>query len=154
MDQTQPLDQPDPLVGQNLPGGLRVLERLGTTVEGALYRARYSTAGSDVALTLLRPLPHSTDAAATPPLNPGFRQKLRQACRIRHPNVASLLEVGETPGGIPYAVGEFLRGELLSSQLTERDTLPLWEAVDLCLQAAAGLTAAHRVGISHGEVAP
>ena len=51
----------DPLVGQVLAGGLRVLARVGSTSEGPLYRAQYLQTGPPVALTVLR-LPASMSA--------------------------------------------------------------------------------------------
>jgi hypothetical protein len=135
-----PFADPDPLVGSVLPSGLRVLERLGPTTLGALYHAQYPS-GPPVALTLL-------DA----PLRPGHQ--LRRACEIRHPNVASVVEVGVTSDGLTYVVGEYLTGELLSDRLAARGAPPQEEAVGICLQAAAGLQEAHRIGIVHGNVSP
>jgi zinc D-Ala-D-Ala dipeptidase len=51
-------------------------------------------------------------------------------------------------------VAEFLTGELLSETLAKRGALPLGDAVDLCLQAAGGLQAAHEVGWVHGRLSP
>jgi zinc D-Ala-D-Ala dipeptidase len=51
-------------------------------------------------------------------------------------------------------VAERLTGEFLSVTLARRGALPLWEALDLCLQAAAGLQAAHDVGWVHGSLSP
>jgi serine/threonine protein kinase len=150
----QPPKQSDPLVGHVLPGGLVVLERLGGTTESPLYRAQYSPTGPPVALMLLglRRNPQHPSAVSSQPAR--FWQQLRRACQIRHPNVASLLEVGETPEGIVFAAGELLTGQLLSEVLSNRGPLPLAEAVDVCLQAAAGLQAAHRMGVAHGVLSP
>jgi serine/threonine protein kinase len=148
-----PFADPDPLVGRVLPSGLRVLERLGSTALGALYRAQYSS-GPPVALTLLdAPLPPGDPSAVPSPASLRGHQ-FRRACEIRHPNVASLVEVGETVDGVTYVVGEFLTGELLSDLLAARGALPREEAVEICLQAAAGLQEAHRIGIVHGNVSP
>ena len=144
----------DPLVGQVLPSGLLVLERLGSSSEEALYRAQYSPTGPPVALTFLR-APGKPRDPSTPFLpSPRFWEQLRRACQVRHPNVASLLEVGETPDGRVYAAGELLTGQLLSELVSSEGPLPLAQAVDLCLQAAAGLQAAHRLGVAHGALSP
>ena len=148
-----PFADPDPLVGRVLPSGLRVLERLGSTTLGALYRAQYSS-GPLVALTLLdAPLRPEDPSAAPSPASLRVHQ-FRRACEIHHPNVASLVEVGETVDGLTYVVGEFLTGELLSDLLAARGALPREEAVEICLQAAAGLQEAHRIGIVHGNLSP
>lgn len=149
----------DPLVGQILPGGLRVLARVGSTSDGPLYRAQYLQNGPPVALTVLR-LPPSPGVppvgvpTARSPLTSRRWQQLQRACQIRHPNVAGLLEVKETPGGIVYATGELLSGELLADVLSAHGSLPQRQAVDVCLQAAAGVEAAHRVGVAHGRISP
>jgi serine/threonine protein kinase len=147
-------EQSDPLVGQVLPGGLKVLERLGGTSERQLYRAQYTQTGSPVALMLLQFPENSRDPSAVSPPPTRLWQQLRRACQIRHPNVASLLEVGKTPGGRVYAVGELLTGQLLSEVLSIRGTVPPAEAVEVCLQVAAGLQAAHGIGVAHGSVSP
>jgi len=144
----------DPLVGQVLPGGLRILERLGGTSEEPLYRAQYGETGPPVALQPLRGLGDPRDLSATFPPATRLWQQLRRACQIRHPNVACLLEISRAADGGAYAVSELISGTLLSEVLSARGTLPLAEAVEICLQAAAGLQAAHQVGVAHGRVSP
>jgi serine/threonine protein kinase len=62
--------------------------------------------------------------------------------------------VGQTPDGVAYAVVDAFTGERLSQILAARGVLPLHEAVDLCLQAAAGLDAVHEAGLVHGNISP
>jgi serine/threonine protein kinase len=143
-----PVDQgPDDstLVGRTLPGGLRVLDRLGSTPEGTLYRAEYLT-GIEVALLILRP---ETGGATS-----SRRERLDQATHIQHLNVAAIYEVGEVGDGSVYAVLEKLVGEPLSDLLAAGRVFALPEALDLALQAAAGLQAAHREGFVHGSLSP
>ncbi len=144
----------DPLVGQVLPGGLRVLERLGGSSEDPLYRAQYGQTGPPVAVQVLGVSKNRRDPSGITPSATRLWQQLRRACEIRHPNVASLLELGTTPDGMVYVVGELLTGQLLSEVLLARGTLPLAQAVHICLQAAAGLQAAHLVGVAHGRLSP
>lgn len=152
MDAIFPTAESDDLVGRVLPGNLRVLERLGQTSLGPLYRAQRS-ARPPVALTLLEEPAGPPDASAVPVPSSRLTQ-LQRACQIRHPNVATLLEVGETYDGRTYVLAEFLTGELLSGVLAGRGALPPHEAVDISLQAATGLQAAHEIGIVHGAVSP
>jgi serine/threonine protein kinase len=83
-----------------------------------------------------------------------LQQKLQHAVQIKHPNVAAVHEIGRTSDGLVYVVMEQLAGELLSHVLAVRGAVPLQEALDLCLQAAAGLQAAHKVGLVHGNLSP
>lgn len=142
-DQGSPEDAT--LVGRILSLGLRVLERLGSTPEGTLYRAEYP---SGVEAALLHLCPRTGGA---PPLG---RERLDQAVQIRHPNVAAIYEVGEMGDGSLYVVLEQLFGEPLSDVLTADRVFALPDALDLALQAAAGLQAAHRAGFVHGNLSP
>jgi serine/threonine protein kinase len=132
-----------------LPGGLRVLDQLGETGEGSIYRAEYPS-GVEVALVILGSPEHPGDPATLARM----REWFERAIRIRHPNVAAVHEMGDTEAGLVYLVAECLIGELLSETLARRGTLPLDEALDLCRQAAAGLEAAHQVGCFHGNLSP
>jgi serine/threonine-protein kinase len=65
-----------------------------------------------------------------------------------------MLEVGELDDGALYVVLEKVAGERLSELLAARPVFPLPEALDLALQAAAGLRAAHQAGFVHGNLSP
>jgi hypothetical protein len=126
------------LEGRTLPGGLRVLERLGETSEGPLYRAEYPASGVEVALVVLRA---GADPAEPPQVAASLarlRDELGRASAIEHPNVAAVRGVDETPEGLAYVVLECLRGELLAEILGERQAFPLAEAVHLSFPSAAG----------------
>jgi eukaryotic-like serine/threonine-protein kinase len=135
------------LVGRTLRAGIRVRETLGDTPVGTLYRAEYPT-GREVAVLFLG---SASDDRATLSV---LRQRFRQAIQILHPNVAAIYEVSETHDGLVYVVAECLAGELLSEILAKRGARPLQEAMDLILQAAAGLQAAHTLGWAHGNLSP
>jgi len=147
-------EDPESLIGRVLPGGLQIVERLGATAEGPLYRGQYAGGGSPVAITVLRLPTPGPGPPGTSALSERHWEQLRRACRIQHPNVASLLDAGETPDGIVYAVGELLTGELVSDILAVSGGMPPAQAVDICLQVAEGLRAAHATGVVHGSVSP
>jgi zinc D-Ala-D-Ala dipeptidase len=135
------------LIGRTLRAGLRLLERLGDTPNGELYRAEYPS-GAEVAVLLL-----GTTATESVALT-ALQRRLRQAIRIQHPNVAAIHDLSRTPDGLIYLVAECLKGELLSQTLARRGALPLGEALDVFLQAAAGLQAAHAARCIHGNLSP
>jgi serine/threonine protein kinase len=140
------------LVGRTLPGKLRILSRVGEIPEGPLYRAEYPT-GVEVIVVTLEQRADRTPADDSILLL-RLQQKLQHAIQIKHPNVAAVHEIGRTSDGLVYVVMEQLAGELLSHMLAVRGAVPLQEALDLCLQAAAGLQAAHKVGLVHGNLSP
>ncbi len=138
--------QQSTLEGQTLAGGIRVGEKSGETSFGPLHHAEYPT-GLEVEVLFLGPT--LADSVAL-----GFlRQRLSDAILIQHPNVAAIHELNETDG-LVYVVAECLTGELLSETLARRGALPVAGALDLCLQAAAGLQAAHHMGWVHGSLSP
>ena len=141
------------LVGSTLPGNLSVVGKVGEIPEGTLYRAEYPT-GLKVAVVVLhaeKEGPNGPDSAIA---LLRLQRQLRQAIQIKHPNVAAVHEIGETSDRLVYVVMEQLAGQLLSTILAARGAVPLHEALDLCLQAAAGLQAAHNVGLVHGNLSP
>jgi serine/threonine protein kinase len=128
--------------GRTLPDGLRVLQALGPVSLGALYRAETPT-HVEVDILFL-----------DPGVTARMRPQLSRAAIVNHPNVAAVRGVGQTPEGLCYVAFELLQGELLSQVLKVRQILPLTEAADLILQAAAGLHAVHVAGLLHGSLSP
>ncbi|HEX3232753.1 MAG TPA: M15 family metallopeptidase [Gemmatimonadales bacterium] len=137
------------LVGRTLGAGIRVREHLGDTPFGKLYRAVYPS-GAEVAVLLLG------SRASDPAELALLRERFRQAIQIQHPNVAAIHDLSETADGLVYVVAEYLggEGELLSETLARRGRLSQDEALDLCFQTAAGLTAAHAARWVHGDLSP
>ncbi|HEY7636982.1 MAG TPA: M15 family metallopeptidase [Gemmatimonadales bacterium] len=135
------------LVGQTLRAGLRIGELLEETPLGELYRATYPS-GVEVAVLVLR------TAATDPEELAALQQRLCQAIRIQHPNVAAVYDLNETPDGLIYVVAECVGGELLSEALTRRGALPPEESLEIFRQTGAGLQAAHAVRSIHGNLSP
>ena len=154
MDPTQSPEPADPFVATFLSRGLRLLERLGETPAGRVYRAQYFSAEPSVVVVVLNASSGPRPRFATSRPAPEVLAQLQHASRIRHPNVAGVRELCETTEGVVYAVMEAIPGELLSEVVAARGALPLQEAVDLVLQAGAGLRAAHAVGVVHGNLSP
>jgi hypothetical protein len=138
----EPCREP-PLVGRTLPDGLRVLKAVRRINVGVVYRGKYRGSKDEIEVVFLLP-----ERAAQ------LGDKCFRAGTINHPNVATVRGVGETEHGVRYVAFEVLQGELLSEILAARHVLPLLEALDVILQAAAGLQAAHEAGLPHGNLSP
>jgi eukaryotic-like serine/threonine-protein kinase len=82
-----------------------------------------------------------------------FLREAQVAARISHPNVVRVYDVGETEGR-PYIVMEFVEGENLAALLRRAGKVEPTRAVELCIQACAGLAAVHAVGLVHRDVKP
>jgi eukaryotic-like serine/threonine-protein kinase len=134
--------------GAVLAGRYQVRGFLQRGAHARIYLAEDLTTGSPVALKILAP-----ETA----LSPEFRIRLLregQAMKaISHPNVATVIEAGETEEGVPFLAMEALLGESLG-EYVRREAIPLDTALILLRQAAAGLGAAHRAGIVHRDVKP
>jgi serine/threonine-protein kinase len=83
-----------------------------------------------------------------------FQDEASSTGRIRHQNVVTVHECGQTDDGSPYIAMEYLEGESLRQILRRRGTLPLPETAEILKQAARGLNAAHKLGIIHRDLKP
>lgn len=111
-----------------------------------MYRAEDETLRRSVALKLL------PDPARDPERRQRFLREARSAAAITHPNVAVVYQVGEAEGHV-YIAMELVQGEDLRARL-ERGRLDPPAAVDLAVQIASGLAAAHARGIVHRDLKP
>jgi eukaryotic-like serine/threonine-protein kinase len=136
--------------GRILAGRVRVLGPAGSTPEGPLYHAEYLN-GLAVEVVILRSDGVAPEGVAS---ELSRRERFDQAKQIKHPNVAAVHEVGDTDDGSVYVVLERLVGEPLSNLLASGHLLTHLEVLDLALQTAAGLQAAHGAGFVHGNLSP
>ncbi|MBL4846649.1 MAG: protein kinase [Planctomycetes bacterium] len=128
-------------------GPYRIERQLGEGGMGLVYLARHEQLGHQVALKLL-----SAGAEATSAMRQRFAIEGRAAARLRHANVASVHEFGESPQG-PYLVMDYVAGGSLGDRLREGQ-LDLERAARIVAGAAEGLAYAHRMGILHRDLKP
>lgn len=122
-----------------------VLRILGKGGMGTVYLARDPRLDRPVALKVL----HAEDVA-TDERRARFLREARSSAAIRHPNVATIYEVGES-AGLPFIVMEYCEGETLSQRL--RNTrLETAQFLNIAKQIAAGVAAAHEHGIVHRDL--
>ena len=135
-----------------LPPGTRlgpyeIVAALGAGGMGEVYRARDARLGREVALKVL-----PGEVATHPDRLRRFEQEARAASAISHPNLLAVFDIGEQDG-VRYLVTELLEGETLRD-LLERGPLTAAKAVELTVQFARGLAAAHERGIVHRDLKP
>src|SRR5229473_3812653 len=128
-------------------GPYRIMARLGEGGMGAVYRARDTRLGRDVAIKVLTAVTLSDRERMQ-----RFEQEARATGMLNHPNLLTIYDVGNTEG-TPFLVSELLEGETLRDRL-DRGAIPPRKSVDIALQIAHGLAAAHDKGIVHRDLKP
>jgi serine/threonine-protein kinase len=125
----------------------RILSRIGSGGMGDVYLAEDTSLGRRVALKLL-PEPFNSDEDRLR----RFEQEARAASALNHPNIITIHQVGSHQG-IRFIATEFIEGETVRQRL-KHDGFGLREAIDVAIQVARALAAAHRAGIVHRDIKP
>jgi serine/threonine-protein kinase len=126
--------------------GFEIVRILGKGGMGTVYLARDQRLGRYVAIKIL-----NASEMAYADRKARFFREARSAAAVRHANVATIHEVGETPDGMPFIVMEYCEGETLSQRIRRRP-LESAEFLSIARQIAAGLAAAHEKGIIHRDI--
>ena len=138
--------QADSLVGQTI-GHYKISESIGAGGMGEVYLATDITAGRKAALKLL-PLRFTGDAERLK----RFQREARAVVGLNHPNIVTVYEIGEDHS-THYIASELIEGETLRQRLTH-GRIEVGEAVDVAIQVANALVAAHETGIVHRDIKP
>jgi predicted Ser/Thr protein kinase len=120
-------------------GPYEIVAPLGVGGMGEVYRARDTRLGREVALKILPP-----DVANDPMRRQRFELEARAVAALNHPNIVAIYDVGDG-----YIVSELVDGEPLRG-----GKLGLRKTIDIAVQIASGLAAAHDAGIVHRDLKP
>jgi serine/threonine protein kinase len=123
----------------------RILDRIGATALGEIYRTRDTRVGRSVALTILSDAMVSDAERLNRVLSAA-----RRAVTLSHPNIAALFDVGED-GPRWYLASEYVPGDLLSTKICGTP-IDVRRAVDFAIQLADALAEGEARGISHGDI--
>jgi serine/threonine protein kinase/Tfp pilus assembly protein PilF len=133
-------------IGQTF-GHYKISKRIGSGGMGEVYLATDITAGRKAALKLL-PTRFTGDAERLK----RFQGEAHAAVALNHPNILTVYEIGEDHSA-HYIASELIEGETLHQRLM-RGRMELSEAVDVAIQVASALAAAHEAGIVHRDISP
>jgi len=145
------------MIGQTI-SHYKILEKLGEGGMGVVYRARDTKLDRDVALKFL-----PAHLAASEQDKARFVQEAKAAAALNHPNVCSIIDIQEhdAPDGAGkqmFIIMEFVDGTTLRQKMETltggTQPYPTKQAIEIAIQVADGLAAAHEKGIVHRDVKP
>ncbi len=134
------------IVGKQI-GHYKVLSRIGRGGMGEVFLAQDTSLGRKVALKLLR-----SDFTRNEERLRRFRQEAQAASALNHPNILTIHEIGHEDS-LHFMATEYVEGETLRQHIA-RERMTLDQTLDVAVQVASALAAAHKAGIVHRDIKP
>src|SRR5438132_566031 len=124
----------------------RIIDKIGSGGMGEVFKAEDTKLGRTVALKLL---PATANDNATAKRR--FLKEAQAASALNHPNIVTIHAIEEADG-VDFIVMEFIEGQTLKAMIEREGALPLANLLDIGIQVADALEAAHEIGLVHRDV--
>jgi serine/threonine protein kinase len=136
-------------IGTVLDGRYEIIAPIAEGGMGAVYRARRTLLGDEVAVKIMRP-----DFGSNPDSRERFLRESRACAQLRHPNIVSILDYNLDPEGRPFLVMELLNGPSLRQEVIDRGPVSILEMQQVMTPLCAALQLAHERGVLHRDLKP
>jgi hypothetical protein len=137
----------DPLEGSIFADRYVIEQCVGEGGMGRVYRATHRHMSRQFAIKVL-----FGEHAAEKEMQARFAREAEAACRLRHPNVVSVIDFGATPRGLFYLVMDWVEGQRLTDIICNEAPLPQYRIADIARQICMGLSHAHEQGLVHRDL--
>lgn len=124
-----------------------VIESLGEGGMGVVYKAMDTRLNRPVALKFISPSRVGDEQNRARLVN-----EARSAASLRHPNICTVYDIGETPDGQTFISMAYLEGESLRDRIQKQGRMPVEETIRIVSQIAEGLREAHTRGVVHRDI--
>ena len=147
--EVEPIDASHDMLADRMVGHYAITGMVGAGGMGAVYRARDTRLGREVAIKVL-----PAEWLADPDRRARFEREARVLAALNHPNIATIHGI-EDAAGTPAIVMELVEGDTLADRIARASRgLPVAEALAIARQIAEALDAAHEKGIVHRDLKP
>ncbi len=135
--------------GTIIRGKYRLLSKVGQGGMGAVYKALHLAFDEMRALKVMSPELMSDELFVK-----RFKHEAVITRRLQHPNAVRVDDIDEAEDGRPFIVMEYIEGQSLKKLIQDQGPLPVPRVCSIIKQAAAGLEAAHQLGMVHRDIKP
>ncbi len=150
MTVSQPSAVPEPA---EIAGRYQVIKKLGAGAFGTVYKAKDKILGRMVAIKTIRLEGLAAAGTSLDELMDRFKREAQVSAQLKHPNIVTIYDIGETEG-VSYIAMEFIDGVGLDRVIATGGQLPLERAAMLGAQVADALDFAHKNGVVHRDIKP
>ena len=141
-------DAQEPASGDEQVGPYRIVSEIGRGGMGVVYKAEDPRLGRFVALKFLPPHLMANDRAKQ-----RFLAEARAASALDHPNICTIHDIGQTPGGRLYFAMAYYDGQTLADRVG-KGPLPIEDVLSIAVEVSRGLSHAHEAGVIHRDIKP